>query len=926
MFMLIYSLCFTAGCSSLWAFKTLPFIPYAKFFILFTTLFSLLLQKHWKKTTCLLVFLTGFFYCDYIAFETLQKRVPNKLEGLPLPVTGIITALPESTSHGTSHFEFLITKLPADIPWQLPVKIRLSWYQHSPLLHAGETWRFSVKLKQPRSTFNPDSFDYEAWLFTHRLNAIGYVVEKAPNQLLSTSPWHHPINTLREKIQSLLESHLSTEPNLGLIEALTVGVRDHLSQAQWQIMQATGTNHLVAIAGLHIGFVSAFILAITQFIWRRLPLLMLYMPAQEASILVALVGTSYYSALSGFALPAQRALIMLSVGLISTLLRRNLPPWHAYGLALLSILVFDPLSVFSESFWLSFVAVALILFALQNKKMVAQPHILQSIYIQGIIAFGLAPLTLYFFHKISLINIIANGIAIPWVGVGALPLIFPALLLFPFSTRLAQYLWWLAAKALGGFWSLLGFFASLNRLQTQLVLNHTGCLILAMLGIFVSLAPIKFYWRFAGLLLLLPLFLGRPPPIHHGEIIFTLLDVGQGLSTLIQTQHHQLLFDAGPAFDAISDMGASVGVPTLLAKNIKKLDMMIISHADNDHSGGAMAILQNYPVKLLLTSAYTKYQSLPTFFPQQPWEADKSPLQQVFKKFQSHWVKPELRACIAGQHWEWDGIEFSILSPPPNYSSRKTNDLSCVLKISNPYHSILLTGDIEKPTEKRLVSQLHDKLRAEILVAPHHGSKSSSIQEFVDAISPQIVLYGTGYRNKFHFPNTIVVDRYNTLGAHQYTTAQSGQINIVIPATSNLVSLMQARDVNAHFWNYVGEHPEVEARNKTEEGTSSSPSLSLSPLPSSCPSKLSSKEFEACATTASEELEEERGKVGIEHNSEIGALVNNEKQEDKFSRVFLGLPDDTVIGSSERPNFSASRQITLSAINKVFGGIFSEKR
>lgn len=748
--------------------------------------------------------LGGFFYCDTTSIDVMQNRIPSALEGLPLTVTGTIVSIPEGHDQNV-HFEFLlkeILKNNDEQTWRLPQKIRLAWYSpqtnKTPNLHVGETWQLSVKLKQARSTFNPASFDYEGWLFTHRISATGYVMRNADPKKISTSFWKDPTNHWRENVQIQIEQALVNDSNLGMIEALAIGVRDQLSTQQWQAMQATGTNHLVAIAGLHVGFVVSFVYFLVKFLWRRVHMLMLYLPAHEAGIIFSLFAAFYYSALAGFALPTQRALIMLSVGLLANLFRRHIPPWQALSVALMLVLLYDPLCVFSESFWLSFIAVGMILFCISDRLNFSACRF-KSLRIQWVIALGLAPITLYFFHQISLINLIANAIAIPWVAFISLPLILFGVMILPLNHTLAYLAWHLAAKSLILYWPMITTLASFDRLQWHTYIPNLLSLCIAMLGCVIFLAPKGFPFRYLGLFGFLPLIYPKTENINSGEFILTQLDVGQGLSTLIQTAHHTMLFDTGPRLSADYDMGQSVVIPALEQKHIKKLDLMIISHADNDHSGGSKSVLQNLPVKMILTSVPALYAQLPDRLPTRLGTPNR-----FSEVLQKHWPKPQVLSCETGQHWQWDNVNFMVLSPDKNYASQKSNDRSCVIRVSNTFNSLLLTGDIEKTTEKHLLATTAPHmLKADLIIAPHHGSKSSSSEAFVNTVHPSWVFYATGYRNRFHFPHAEVVSRYNKIGTQSLDTAQDGEIILKIQSKNKTLSPIQTRKTDKHFWNFT---------------------------------------------------------------------------------------------------------------------------
>lgn len=804
------------GAMSLWLYKNVPNISIGYLYIACAILF-LLIGAHFipfaysqKKLLCyqasllLSFFIFGFLFCLHTAAKIIAERIPNAYEGAPLLITGKIISLPEVQQH-SAHFDFLIgtmqplQPIKANIIWSMPKKIHLSWYfflhEPRPILMIGDTWRLTVRLKSARSTFNPASFDYEAWLFAHRITAIGSVVNHADNQKIAISLLKDLLQSWRQKILIAIEQALPNNANLGVVEALALGVRDQLSSTQWQIMEATGTNHLLAIAGLHIGFVFGFFYLLSQWLWRRITRLMLYVPAHAAGLCIAWVITLYYSMLSGFALPAERALAMLSIAVCANLLRRYLPPWQSMAIGLLVLFLCDPLIIFSDSFYLSFIAVMVIIYALNGYA--HRSHLLQLVRLQWLLGFALAPFTLYFFHQMSLINGLANAIAIPWIAWGALPFIMLGIFFLPFSHAMATLFWQVSAKILTGYWPTLHFFARLQGLQWQAVPSLL-LLVLALLGVMLLFLPKGFPGRFLGLFALLPL-LFTPLPVHPGNTFkITQLDVGQGLSTLIQTAHHTLVFDTGPRLDDHYDMGQSVVVPALIAAQCRVLDMLMISHGDNDHSGGAQAVLNHLPVKRLLTSVPELYTPL---FVGGMRNTAQSPIKKIMAWLVGAWSPPKIENCQAGQSWQWDGVVFTVLSPSSDLMGSK-NNRSCVLHIHNAFHSILLTGDIEKPAEQILLKNFTGTLHAEIIVAPHHGSKTSSSTAFLLAVRPTWVFYATGYRNRFHFPSDDTVARYQSLGVISMNTAKAGQISAWVPDQACCIQFSQARSAARHFWNF----------------------------------------------------------------------------------------------------------------------------
>lgn len=713
---------------------------------------------------CLLGFAWGLLH----AHAELNLQLPTDLESKTLLIKGTVASIPEQHDKNVS-FDFFAN-------FEKPMRIRLNWfkgvYSNSPLplvgegarragegLHVGDTWQLTVRLKRPRSFWNQGSFDYEGWLFERHVHANGYVVESENNKLIKTNHFSHAIDRLREYLANTVTQSLKDKPLVGLINALTVGVRNQITEQQWQVMRGTGTNHLFAIAGLHIGFVAGMIYALVSFIWRRAGRLSLYIPTPQAAAFASLIAAIFYSALAGFALPTQRAVIMLSVFLLATLLRKQLPAWTAWSLAIFIVLLIEPLAVLSDSFWLSFGAVAYIIYGISARVGVGKwwQHWART---QWVVAVGLIPLTLLFFHQSSLAGFFANAFAIPWVGFVVLPLCLLG------SLTGLSFLISLSERAMELIWPALEYISHLDQAQWFAYIANSWVLVTASIAMILLLAPRGFPARWLGIIWLLPLIIWKPAQPKYGEVWFTLLDVGQGLASVVRTQHHVLIYDAGPKFSESFDTGNAVVVPYLNYVGVNTVDTLMISHPDNDHIGGANSVLSQLKVKQIFTSAPEKFKSA--------------------------------QYCEAGQHWQWDGVRFDVLYPTKTLQGLD-NDSSCVLRVDNGKQSIFLVGDIEKASEKYLVANAKEFLTTTILVVPHHGSKTSSTIDFVNAVHPQYALFPVGYRNKFGFPKAEVVRRYQQINAKIFTTVDDG--SIMFKLIGDKILLETYREKFGKFWN-----------------------------------------------------------------------------------------------------------------------------
>lgn len=712
----------------------------------------------------------GFGWCLCYSLSIASWSLPFELENKNITITGYVASLPE-VKDKYLRFSFA-TQTVANKKQH--ARVELTWSSNYSPLKVGDKWQLGVRLKRPHGSMNPGGFDYEQYLFANKIRAIGYVVpvknENSVNQLLSSKWYHYSLDRFRQRLQIKIANSLGKMPLAGVVTALTIGQRDGITNPQWQTFNNTGTTHLVAISGLHIGLISSSVYFLVSFVWRRFPQLMLRIPAQRAAAFAAIIIAVFYAALAGFCIPTQRALLMVLVFMGFTLGYRCLAPWHAWFIALFIILLINPLSSMVGGFWLSFASVGSLIYAFSG-RLRAGGWWWKWGRAQVVVAFGLLPFCLLIFHQLSFTSLFGNMVAIPWVGLVVVPLCLAGSLLTLVSNAAGGFLLLLAEKALEGIWYCLDFLAGQSWGVWHYVFLHDWLFWVAIIGVVLVLAPRGFPARWLGIVWLSPLLLYHPKPLNFGEMKFTLLDVGQGLAAVIQTQNHVLVYDAGPKYSEEFDSGKMEVVPYLQKNGIHQVDVLVVSHGDNDHSGGARAVLGLVKVKSIYTSA-------PELFSDYSKTAN----------------------CWAGKKWQWDGVNFEFLGPDPGEQNFK-NDASCVLKVC----SVLLTGDIEKKEEAELLAEHEANLKSTVLVVPHHGSNSSSGDSFVRAVYPVYALFSDGYLNRFHFPSPKVLARYAAINSQVFNTVVSGAIIMRFNEKQDLAEIIEYRKSASHFWNWTNE-------------------------------------------------------------------------------------------------------------------------
>ena len=714
-----------------------------------------------SKTRLASFLLLGMLWTFFQLLGAIDNRLSSELEGNDVRITGTIANIPARTS---SQIRFIFK--PDKSQLSLPDKIQVSWYKPLPVeINANEQWQLTLRLKKVHGMSNPGGFDYEAWLFRQNIGATAYVRSSTDNKKIAEASFFS-INTLRQSLINKLDKYLTNSPNLGLIEGLTTGIRQNISPKQWTTLSASGTSHLLAISGLHIGLAAAIGFFFFRWLWSLRPKNLLLIPATEFALIGSFLAALFYAALAGFSIPTQRALLMLIVLLIGLSSRRPVGTSSLLALSMLIILFIDPIAVLSAGFWLSYAAVGLILY-LSNNRFPA-PH-WQWLKIHGLIAFGLSPLLLFFFLQTSLIAPLANLIAIPFISFIIVPLLLLASLMLWLLEPLGAVLLHITDYLLSVFWPVLDYLADLSFATYTLAPLPFYYFIPIIISTLLLLAPRGFPAKWLSIVGLAPLFLYTPLRPDNNDFWFSLLDVGQGLSAVIQTRDHTLVFDTGAKFSSSFNTGTAVVYPYLRHQGINTLDTLIISHADNDHIGGAEPLINLMPPHKVMTSATNKL--------------------------------PNSINCYQSQSWNWNGVNFEILYPNKNDVGSK-NNLSCVLKVSNQEGSVLLTGDIEKEAENKLIARYPNKLSSTVLIAPHHGSKTSSSAQFIKAVAPEIVLIPAGYKNRYHFPNNQVISRYKANDIAIFTTSEHGALTIKFE-NGTVPTVSSWRTTNKKIWSNV---------------------------------------------------------------------------------------------------------------------------
>jgi competence protein ComEC len=738
---------------------------------------------------------SGFMYAGWRASLRLADELPPAWEMRDVTVRGIVDDLPHADAAGV-RFAFAVERV--ETPGAVvPHRISLGWFAQRaesgpeaarddgpPIVRAGERWLLTVRLKRPHGNANPDGFDLEAWLLERNLRATGHVRGSAANLRLATfaGRFGDHVQRARERSRDRIHAALPASPYAGVVAALAIGDQRAISEAQWSVFNRAGVTHLVSISGLHVTAFAVVAGALAYACARRSATVTTRMPARR---LAAIAGTACawaYVLLAGAEVPAVRTVLMLVVATIGLCVARPGTALLVWAWSLAGVLLWDPWAPLAPGFWLSFGAVGLLLYAGAGRPVRPAPDtrsvrwrfaLREAARAQWIVTIGLVPGTLALFQQVSLVSVVANAIAIPVVTLGVVPVTLVAIAL-PFDwpwtvahamlAALIRYLEWIVTPA----WAVWASHAP-----------RPWTIGVAVAGVLWMLAPRGVPGRAWGAAWLLPMTSIVPLPVADGEAAVTVLDVGQGLAVFIATRRHALVYDTGPRFTDSADAGSRVIAPFLRARGVARLDALVVSHADSDHSGGASSILRSLAVERLVSSLPATH----------PIVAAANPSTRV-------------TSCEAGEQWRWDGVTFTMLHPgrdDARSGRRKTNDLSCVLRIDAAGRSLLLTGDIEAASETAMLERYPALLAADVLVVPHHGSRTSSTAAFVDRVAPRVAIFTAGYLNRFGHPRTEIVERYRRIGATAWRTDRHGAISMLLSAQP-AIGVDAQRTVRRRYW------------------------------------------------------------------------------------------------------------------------------
>ena len=689
--------------------------------------------------------LLGFGLCTLQANRALDAQLPPAMEGQVVEITGHVVELPVREPKRT---RFRL-EVDGDSNAALRGKtLQLAWYDDRAQLaegivppvpvHAGERWKLDAKLRAPRGLRNPGGFDAERNALVQGIAATGYVANAENAQRLGGA---RGLDAWREAMSTRIAKQAPAD-SARFLRAFALGDTGGLQNADWEALRADGLTHLIAISGFHVGLAAGFGALLARGLWWLFPLLARRCPRQVACGVAALVAAAGYACIAGSSLPTLRTLLMIAVVVLARVLRRATRAGDALALAAIAMLLADALSPLSPGFWLSFLGVAWLLWCLPG---VETRPVRGFFAAQGVATLGLLPLTALFFGQASLAGPFANLLAVPWWSLVVVPLTLVGTGLEALHPGAGTWPWWLAGHAFEGSWRLFEWVAASPLALWWAPEAPWFAVPLALASAFWLLLPRGVPGKPLAALLWLPLLL---PALHapaFGDAELVVVDVGQGLSVLVRTQHHALLYDMGPAVPDGFDAGERVVVPALHALGVPRIDVAIASHGDNDHAGGFAAVKRAFPPGLSLSPA-------------------GSPV-------------PDTKPCLAGTHWRWDGVEFRVLHPGAGFPYLD-NEASCVLRVESAHGAALLTGDIGEVIERKLLREQPSMLRADVVLVAHHGSGGSSDPGFIAATGAKLALVSSGFGNRFHHPLAAVVERWREAGAVVEDTQNQGALRI----------------------------------------------------------------------------------------------------------------------------------------------------
>jgi competence protein ComEC len=694
----------------------------------------------------------------------MEARLPREQEGQDFRVIGQVVDLP-LVRNGATGFLLEVEQVSfgaATVP--LHGRIRVNWYNDAPDVVPCSRWQLTLRLKRPRGMVNPGGADSERSALERGIVATGYVRDGAENTLLGAPGFC--INGIRDAISRGIAARVGDPHDAALLRTFSVGDTRGLSQHDWEVARANGIPHLIAISGFHVGVAALFGVWLARLLYVLFPRFGLRLPRAQAQAAAALLVAGVYGALAGFGLPTVRTLLMIAVVALARCSRRHPAGPQILALALMAVLLVDPLSVLSAGFWLSFVGVAFLMTSMSTRGRGLRGFLHELTAGQLVMTLSLLPLTVWFFGESSLVGALSNLIAVPFVSFVIVPVALVGMILLGVCPPLAQPVFWCGAWLAHAQWWLLERMATWPGAHWYLPEVSGYALLLATLGALWLFMPRGMPMRWLGGLLFLPLLWPRQDLPAHGGFQLWTLDVGQGLSMLVRTRHHVLVYDAGARYPSEFDLGAAAVIPSLHALGIEQVDLIVASHADNDHSGGIPSVLDEFPRAERLSG-----------------EPERLPV--------------AMDACTADRSWQWDGVTVRVL--PSGVAGAPANDRSCVLLIEGQGGRALLTGDITTGVESIVAAAIPPGPPL-VLSVPHHGSRTSSGAAFIQSTAPTLALVSAGWRNRFHHPNAQVMKRYDQADIPWLNTATSGAIEVDAPPDRPPYVAQTWRQRQARYW------------------------------------------------------------------------------------------------------------------------------
>jgi len=732
--MLLLSIGFLLGVCLLHDHASLPAASY-----LAGILLPAILALVWSPTRFIAGGLLGFAWAGLYAHWHQPPEIPELDSRTSYSAIGVVRSLPV-VEGGRTRIQFAVESLNTQQAGQSGQwLLRLTW-QGAPPVSVGQRWRLPLRIRPVRGYRNPGGWDYAGWLYRQGIRYSAYVAT-GESELLGKSTCCF-MEKAREWLRERLTPYLADGAGGGMFLALTLGDKSGLRDADRRVLAVTGTSHLFAISGLHIGLSAAAFGGLLVWGWRRVPRLCGRVPALVAGALAGLLMATLYAIVSGFAIPAQRALVMFAAAVWVIFRRGQSTPGGLWAVALVAVLLWDPFAPLSAGFWLSFLAVVAILLLMPMLK--GRHWLFQGVALQVGIGLALYPVLLFFGMPASWIGPMVNLLLVPAFGLLFVPAGLASVLLVAADAELGFLARWVA-ELLALTHMGLEFIAQ-QVFPVPVFEWNLERLALITLAVAMILMPPGIPARKMGALLLAAAHLPSPGGLNVGDFQATLLDVGQGLSMVLRTRHHVLVYDTGARYPSGFNLADAVLVPYLRHQGIDKIDMLVLSHGDNDHAGGAEFLVSEVPVSEVREG--------------EPW---RNPVPG--------------RLCRAGENWRWDGVDFRFLQQR-NVGQQKGNNASCVLLVENAASKLLIPGDIERRMEKRLIASVRPRTPIDAVVAPHHGSLSSSSESFVRSTGAGHVLYAVGARNRYGFPKQEVLSRWEQAGARTWRTDRDGAITL----------------------------------------------------------------------------------------------------------------------------------------------------